>query len=165
MAKTKKVLDVRAQNGVNTQFGKSATKVTVACKVPNGILLRVFDMIPTPEPVLGGGSRMVEQARVRGEPIRLRGPSVPFGKSPRFQIAGGYALTSIPRDFWEEWVKQNKDSDLLAQKLVFAATTSDDARDMADEMEEIKSGMEALDPAHLPKTGIKGIKIESFSAE
>lgn len=37
--------------------------VTVGCKLPHGLTMRVFDMVETQEPVMGGGFRAVKVAQ------------------------------------------------------------------------------------------------------
>jgi hypothetical protein len=66
--------------------------VTIACKLPNGLVLRLS----------AAGRRTGPRYVVKGS-------------------EGGYALTEgIPKDFWERWLRQNKDAPCVVKKLVFA---------------------------------------------
>ena len=126
--------------------------VTVACKVPNGIILRLMRMVDMAEPVMGGGTRMVKQAQPTGAAFTVRGPAIPFGQIPSFQIIGGYALTEgIPGDFWDTWCEQNKDSDLLKNKMMFAHERHATVVGLAEDRKDIRSGLEPLNPNNDPR--------------
>jgi hypothetical protein len=123
--------------------------VTVGCKVPNGLLLRVFKMVEGTEPVLGGGSRKTKVAAQAGETIRINGFSLPRG--PDFDpdrahaVVGGFGLThGVDADFFHEWMSQNKDSDLVKNGLIFAHESAESARSEAAEKKSEVSGLEPL---------------------
>ena len=128
--------------------------VTVACKLPNGLILQLWDMVNVFEAGPGGG-RSVPQARPR-ENARyvVRGNRLPHGVIPDFQMTAnnnGYALTpDIPEDFWNEWLEQNKGASYVVNKLVFACRKMADVRAIADENQGRKSGLEPIDPANVP---------------
>jgi hypothetical protein len=118
--------------------------VTVACKLPNGLILRLFEMQRTEELVMGGGVREVDKAFLTDhEPVVLKGCAAPFG-SPIVTI-GGYALTqNVDAQYFAEWLRQNSDSDIVRNRLVFAQATRDHVEGMAAEQEEVKSGLHPL---------------------
>lgn len=129
--------------------------VTVACKLPNGIFLRVFDMVETQEPVMGGGYRTVKMAREKGQRVRLNGFSHAQNRAPNSPIREGFALTyGVDKDLWDLWKSQNADTDMVKNGLVFAHEK--DANTLAEirEKKDTRSGLERLDPNKLPK-GIK----------
>lgn len=136
---------------------KSGSKVTVACKLPHGLFLKIYEMAGSSEPVMGGGSREVKKAKQIGGQIRVNGNAVPFGKSPKFVIGeDGYALTSgIDADFWAKWLEQNKDSDIVVNNLIFAHESKDHVVGLAEECADQKNGLEPLDPDNLPVKDIK----------
>lgn len=118
--------------------------VTVACKLPNGLVLRVFNMVERSELVLGGGSRKIKQA-VQSDhaPIKINGCAAPFG-SPQ-ALYGGYALTpNVPKDVFDEWLKQNADADVVRNNLIFAADKTDYVADKATEQRDLTSGLQPL---------------------
>ena len=124
--------------------------VTVACKIPNGLILRVFKMVERPEsgPL---HSRTVKVAEQVGDQITIHGPAFPFGVNPSYMIIGGYALTpNVPREFFETWREQNMDSTFIKNNLVFGFESHDSAVGQAKEYEKQKSGMEPVDPSNLP---------------
>lgn len=129
--------------------------VTVASKMPNGLVLRLFNMEDTMEPVQGGGSRKVKVAReVDGQPrYTIDGVAAEAGKAPRAAgVASGFALTpGIPLDFWTAWLEQNKTSDMVVNGLIFASEATRDVRAEAREKKDQRSGLEAIDPRNLPR--------------
>lgn len=132
--------------------------VTVACKLPNGIKLRIFDMVKKDMPVMGGGMREVPEAvEVQGQSFIINGNTHPQNAAPRCLIVGGFALTSnVPKELWDRWLEQNKESDIVRNGLIFAHAKDQDAsaRAQAKERAALRSGLERLDPEHLPQ-GIK----------
>lgn len=135
----------------------SKSTVTVGCKTPNGVLLRLFKMVPTDVPVMGGGTKTVNQAEQLGEPVFVKGYAVPAGKRPRFNIIADMAITKgVPADFWHEWLKQNQELDLVKRGLIFAHGDTDRVEDAAEERgPELKCGLEPLDPDNLPNKRIE----------
>lgn len=129
--------------------------VTVACKHPHGLILRLHEMVEVDEPSMGG-SRVVKRARQVGEAIKIAGYSIAGSKVPPPATTGAFALTpGVPKDFWDAWVKQNKDLDMLEKGLIFAAGTSTYVADKAKERQDMKSGFEPLDPEKLPLAGVR----------
>lgn len=126
--------------------------VTVACKLPHGLFLRNFTMIERDEPVMGGGTKVAKVAQEKGDRIRINGVAVPFGAIPNYPIVGGYALTqNVDADFWNEWLRANRDSDVVKNKLIFAHATPAQAHDQSTEQQKVRSGLEPIDPNNLPK--------------
>ena len=100
--------------------GKSGT-VTIACKIPQGLMMRVFDMQDQDQPVMGGGVKVTKVAVERPEQVFIYGCSHPQNAMPKTQIAGGFALThNVDREFWELWHEQNKSSQMVKTGLIFA---------------------------------------------
>lgn len=130
--------------------------VHVICRVPSGVILRLYD----PEDILAR-----RQAHQSGQPVTallrpiaevsLRGAR----EDARFdirdnRILGCHGVTRVPQDFWEAWVLQNKENDLLRQNLIFAETTRRRARDQAGEWSQSPTGFEGLDPDKLPLSSV-----------
>lgn len=129
--------------------------VTVALKHPTGILLEVFKPEETMEPVLGGGVRSATVHRSYGQRFALNGNRVPFGMRPTYNIIGGYALTpGVPRELWEKWQDQHKDSDLVVNGLITAWESPADAEDFARDPDniELRHGAEPLRRKDDPRT-------------
>lgn len=137
---------------------KGAT-VSVGLKLPHGLILKVYDMISSNELVMGGGTREVKKAQQMGETYLLKGylTRKKNRKETAPLVIGGYAITSgIPKDFFDKWLEQNKDSDLVRNNLIFAQGTSDRAGDQADDQESTKNGLEPIDPDN-PGAKVKGV--------
>jgi hypothetical protein len=131
--------------------------VTVACKMPGGLRLRLFRKEDSFVPMFGGGvSKETISRPIDGAMILIRGPRHLGGTIPPDMMhsfmPGGYALTSgVPRDFWEQWLEDNKHSDLVKNKIVYAADREDLARDQAREQHELQSGLQPIDPDNIGK--------------
>lgn len=139
--------------------------VTVACKVSNGLILRVFEMRDTSEAVFGGGSITVKKSFQVGGDVVLRGSALDpaelrAGRMPTFPFGGGYSLTpGVPREFWERWLEQNRDSPIVQNNLVFAHSDVNSTLDAAREREAVESGYEGIDPENPSKrTGIRAVE-------
>jgi hypothetical protein len=123
---------------------RSGEKVTVACKLPHGLRLRLFKMVDTIENVSGNNQRTVKIARPFGEEVVIKGVAVEFGKDKA--LTGGYALTTgIDKAFFDEWMHQNAEHDAVKNNLIFAASTRDEIEGMAEDHKATKSGLEPLD--------------------
>ena len=137
-----------------TAPASSGGTVSIACKLPSGIILRVFQMESRTEPVMGGGVTTVKQAVQVGEPVVIKGAAYPTNTAPTQQIVGGYALThGVSQDTWDAWLSQNRDSDIVKKNLIFASPTPDRSADQASEQREVRSGLEPIDPAK-PMRGV-----------
>jgi hypothetical protein len=129
--------------------------VVVACKYPPGFMMRVFEMVKVPQ-ASPMGSIMVMEARQIGEPIKINGTSTPPGMIRDDPLVAGYALTrGVPKEMWDLWVEQNRDSDMVRNKLVFAHEKPDmvQGRAVNQRKNGVQSGMEGLDPKNPPKFG------------
>lgn len=133
--------------------GQSASTVTVGCRLPNGIILRTFEMVDTAE-VGPTQTRYVKQARFTGREHKINGNSFAQNKAPMFgQLDNhGYALThNVPADLWNEWKEQNKDADILKFGHIFAHGEEKSVRAEANEKRDVKTGLERLDTKKLPR--------------
>lgn len=131
------------------QVSSSADFVTVACKLPTGFVLHLDAMEEYTEQVLGGGTRVSHRARRIGGTYTINGCAYKHGMTePQpFVLAGGYALTNnIPADFWNEWLSQNRDSDLVRNKIVMAHEKHESAFSMAKDHAAVWSGLEPITP-------------------
>lgn len=138
-----------------------AGTVTVACKIPNGLRLRVFKETKVQEPVMGGGTKEVPRFDQDGPEVVVRGPAVPFGQTLQF-AASGYALTTVDAEFWAKWREQNKDHDAVKNGLIFASAKSDEVRGIAREREGTRSGLEPLQQRDDPRTPRKNAHLSGI---
>lgn len=129
---------------------KSAKTVTVACKMPNGMMLQLQQEYTDTEQTMNG-TRDVKRHRKVGETVVVAGNAIHVGvpDAPRKQIVGGYALTrGVDADFWAKWFEQNKDAPYVKEGIIFAMPNRDAVEDKAEEQVSITSGLEPLNPAH-----------------
>lgn len=136
----------------------TAKSVTIACKLPNGLVLQLCSATKVAEHVMGGGSREVTQHRKVGDIVTVFGNAHPQNAGPKCMIVAGYALTpDVDAQFWTAWLAQNKDLAAVKNHLIFAYEKESDVKAAAKDNVERKSGLERLDPNKLPR-GIKAAK-------
>jgi len=111
-------------------------------------------------------------AQQRGEPITINGwwsdhqkqQARRRTKTPPIAMEGGYALThNVPEDVWNKWLEDNKGSDMVKKRLVFAATTADRVDGMIDDNVQTMSGLEPIDPDK-PPTDVRRVQPASEDA-
>ncbi|NTI80447.1 hypothetical protein [Rhizobium rhizogenes] len=127
--------------------------VSVACKLPHGLELRVFDTIDSVESNAMGEIRAVKKAQPRGQAVTIRGylekqrPDQPMAAR-----GSSYAIThGVDKEFFDAWLSQNKDHDAVRNKLIFASEKQDTVRGMTNEFKSTRSGLEPVDPNNLPR--------------
>ena len=124
--------------------------VSVGCKLPHGLVLRVFNMVERDVPVMGGGSRTEKIAEQRAETAIIHGWAHAQNAAPNCTIIGGYAITDgIDKGLWDLWLSQNQKSDMVKNGLIFANEKSDHVVGKAKDGANVRSGLERLDPAKL----------------
>ena len=124
--------------------------VTIGCKLPHGIILRLFDLVDKVE-TTPAGSRTVKEAVELPQRVVLNGFSHPQNAAPKCLIVEGAAITNgVDKDFWELWLLQNKDSDLVKNKMIWAHEKGGQAEAEAKDRKSQRSGLERLDPSKLP---------------
>ena len=150
-AKERDYDEAERPRGESSSGGKT---VTVACKLPNGLVLRTHRMVPHREPA-PGGVQETTIAMADSREYEVKGNASPYGSAPSGQVIGGvigYALTpNIPKDFWDAWFEQNKHSDIVKNGLIFAHVNGNKTADQAREQVKVRSGFEGIDPANPPQ--------------
>ena len=125
--------------------------VTVASKLPHGLVLELEDEIKDKEPILGGGHREVKRFRKNGQSVVSNGMVRPFGAPYSPTVQEGVGLTfGVDVDFFQKWLTQKKDYPPVVAGMIFAASTTEHAVDHAREISGLKSGFEPLDPDSVP---------------
>lgn len=142
----------------NIERSDAGAKVTVACKLPAGLVLRGQKKVQEREAVLGGGVREFDVWRPTGAMVEILGTATPYGQAPKTLIIGGYALThNVPKDLWDNWLEGNAEGSLVKNKIVFAYEKAADAQDAAKDHESTVSGFEPIDPEN-PGKKVRGIE-------
>lgn len=125
--------------------------ITVACKIPNGLVLRVFVPETYDVPVMGGGMKTVTRSRPTDWTQKLNGPARKTGQDVPWQIIHGVGLThGVDADRFAQWLEQNKSSDCVVKGLVFGQAKPNDTIAQAHEHRNERTGMEAVDPTNMP---------------
>lgn len=142
-----------AQREAWRMSGPKPGTVTVACKIPNGLILQNTVFESQNEPVMGGGHRDVKIGRKMGPRHVLKGPALAVGVVQTAAMgAGGFVLNfGVPKDLWDEWVRQNHDNDALNAGLIYGHESIDHVTAHCREHEHVMSGLEPLNPAKLPR--------------
>lgn len=156
--------------GADSPPATGTDTVTVACKVPNGLHMILYD---TEEEYLSdlAGNRVKSFRsfpRPDVAPYILNGCSVDIEKmrkgvlDDRHQgiVQGdlpgtGFGLTpGIPREYWEEW-STTVGKSFIKSGMVFAAKNDREARAEAHDKRNLRSGLEPLDPSEPgPRAGL-----------
>lgn len=130
--------------------------VTVACRLPHGLMIEVIDpaVFNDLDPKMGVRARPVDPEKQ----FRINGCARPVGvplPDDAPQVVSGFALTpGVPADLWDAWLDQNKAAPFVKAGLIFAHAKSGDTVAQAREGKKLRSGFEGLDPDE-PAPGIK----------
>ena len=134
----------------------SGETVTVACKLPHGVRLRVYAWEEFDEPMRDGSYKKSKRARpiehmdyvVRGTWSASAGQAYARNNNAVTDLLpGGYALTyGVPKETWDLWYEQNRNSALVKNNIVFAQLTHTKATEQSKELQIVKSGLEPLNP-------------------
>jgi hypothetical protein len=130
--------------------------VTVACKVPNGLLLRIFAEYTYMDPQQDGTSKPTKAYReIPNKRFAVKGPWAASAGQAYMRnnsavaelLPGGYALTyGVPKDIWDKWYEQNRDTPLVQKRVIFATTSMAQATIDAKNERAVQSGLEPVDP-------------------
>jgi hypothetical protein len=98
--------------------------VTIGCKHPNGVVLNLdkYERMSTDPNNLqvlrqdGPATFMLKGYAMPATPKEIRA----WQRQPNAadRIEGGYALTQIPADFWEQWLKTHGDFPMLRDRTI-----------------------------------------------
>lgn len=128
--------------------------VSVACKLPSGLILRLFKMVDGQETAPGGYRAVKKAEQLPGE-VQINGNSVAWGVVPAHRIIGGYGITEhVPAEFFEKWLEQNADHPAVVNNLVFAVNKGDEYAP-TEERKKVLSGLEPLSPEKDPRAPAK----------
>lgn len=131
----------------------AGAKVTVACNLPHGIVIRPYEWVPGREPILGGGVKETKIARPLGTSFVINGIARKMGEDLAHRVVAGYAITEgVPKDVWDQWVEDNKSSAMVTNKCVFAYEQADRAIAEAKDNKGRRTGLEPLAQDGDPRT-------------
>lgn len=120
----------------------AGAKVTVYCKLPTGIRIRTFRMVEAREQVLGGGTREFSVAEPHGPEIIIWGNRFRIGDPQTHEVIGDFGVThGVDKESWDQWAKDNAESAMVKNKLVFAAENREYGEDAAHDLRDVFSGL------------------------
>jgi hypothetical protein len=106
-----------------------AETVTVACKLPNGLLIQVGET----------------QARLNG-PARFLTPQPGrVNLNPIEDIVYSAGFTVVDKALWDAWIKDHKNFDPVKTGFVYAMPSRNEATAKAKDGESMKTGLEPID--------------------
>lgn len=145
--------------------GSAGDTVTIACNWPNGVLMQLYSIEVVEQCYPNGKTykEHVSTVNTAAGQYHVHGCSLDYaaiasGGLPDHRViksaapGTGYALTSgIPRDFAEEWFRQNADSPLVkprdgSEPSIFMMGSESRAVAGAREYKNGKSGFQGLNP-------------------
>ena len=125
----------------------TAEFVTIACKAPNGLILDL-DYIEIQNAEKG---TIRTHRTPREKCVTLKGWARRWGDPDTTE--GGYALTQVPKDFWDAWIARNSESSLITDKIILPPHR--DARAQAVDHREVE---QMFRPAR--EGDVKGVKAD-----
>lgn len=137
-----------------TEVSANVAMVYVGCNLPNGVELQLYEKKDSPE-MTPQGPRTVQKAFKKGAARWLKGAALRFGVFPDYPIYSGYAVTAIPKEFWDTWCEQYADSPLIENRCLLAGASLAEvqAKAAAAKTDKVRSGLEAIDPKKPPSVG------------
>lgn len=112
-----------------------ADYVTVACKLPNGLVIDLKQEDGTYAAFTLNGA--------------FKAPGV-LDRRVKETAPGEVGLTPIPKEFWNKWSELNKDFAPFKNGLIFAQKNPREALAEARDKESVKTGLERLEKPKEP---------------
>ncbi|QDH14119.1 hypothetical protein E3E12_07900 [Formicincola oecophyllae] len=127
-----------------------AETVTVICRLPSGVRLDLYDMKGLAETAQANkaGAQMVPGAPVRSVILEGARHDRRYAKFTNAMLGMG-GRTVVDAAFWEAWLAQNKNSELVRRNLVFAEASTAKAEGKLKEVGSHPTGLEGVDTAKL----------------
>lgn len=142
-----------AAPAIRSEPGKGKSTVTIASKLPMHLELRLCRKRTVNTTGRWGNTEEVI-FEPTGKVLLVKGNGYPVGtvpkgfpKPPEMIEDAGYALThGVDRDFWEAWLEQNKDTEMVLNGVIKAHPDDDYLEGDAMEFAKLQSGLHPLDP-------------------
>lgn len=129
-----------------------AEMVTIACKLPHGLIIEVGYEIPKDDKGASIGTNIVKTDNYKAVTLK--------GWNSNLVMAGQPALlnpepgvTEVPKDIWEAWVAgPGKRHPAVRNNLIYVVRKdAPSAKDQALAARVLRSGFEPLDPNKMPE--------------
>jgi hypothetical protein len=142
---------IEAPHILEIEKPKHSGSVSVACKIPQGLILQLQHPMKRRIPTGRGSDNdydVVDVMVYGGPRYFVFGPSVPALVPKNYlmpkMIEGGYAITDgIPAEFWRTWLSQHEMAPYVTNRMVFAYDAAS-TKSAAREFEKQLSGLEQL---------------------
>ncbi len=139
----------------------AGTTMVVGSKLPHGLVLRL--QVDHVARVNIGGAVHEEKLRIfdpspDAETHTIAGFARHATRVPSARIIGahmaeadggtigGYAISYVPKEFWDKWAAQNKDFQPLVSKAIIAFEKLDSVEGVAKDRRDVMSGFEPFNP-------------------
>ena len=109
--------------------------VLVGTKMPTGIALNLDTTLWMNKDQVGA-SPVTRVVKSKHPEVTLKGTAYKQGIEPPPITIDGFVFTSVPKDFWDEWLATHADFGPLLDGYIIAAPTKDAASKMAREQEK-----------------------------
>lgn len=125
--------------------------VTVACKLPHGLLLQLQKAVEAAEPTQSNPERKVTRYERFGKVVRINGCAIPMDRPSSKELRGGYALTrDVDAEFFSKWLEQNKEHPAVEGGFIFASEQPAVLDRHLERNATRRTGLEPADPNDLP---------------
>lgn len=160
---------------------KTASKaqfVMVGSKLPQNLEIQLCTTRHARETGQFGSVDSVVHVKT-GEIHLLRGTAYPSDKPPKGfpkrpdmieDDNGGYAMSKIPAEFMARWMEENKDTDMVRNRVIIVKDDVDSLIDAAKDQIDVSSGLGPMNPDGDPRapkptsTSVQGVKPEQRPA-
>lgn len=146
---------VKDAHGEIAKPQSAGAKVIVALKLGIAYFdIQLCSIVDKFEQNMQGGRTVKEATRI-GQVVRLRGTAYPRGTPPegfpdRPEIIAGAALNyGIDKDWFTEWMHQNRLNPIVVNKMIFGHETIAGVHAMAKELAGQLSGLDPVNPKNL----------------
>lgn len=168
---------VASAHGETLKPSSAGAKVIVACKLGVAFFQLQLCREETVDEQTQTGIRQVKKWTRTGQVVRIRGTAYPRGTPPagypeRPTIVDGAALNhGVDKDFWDQWVEQNRLNPVVVNRMVFAHESRDHVEGQAREHKDALSGLEPITPdtdrriAKSNRTDISNVSTEETKRE
>lgn len=124
--------------------------VSIACKLPHGLILQLQRKKTIAEPTPTAPDRTVEISERFGPTYTIKG-FANGAKDPDVMVIGHFAINNgIPADFAAKWFEQNDEHPAVVGGFIYLHKSASGATGYAREHAKMLSGFEPADPAALP---------------
>jgi hypothetical protein len=134
-------------NATQASRANSTRLIHVACKLPWGITLEIFE--DTPLQATPGVSPLAFKPPATKAKVTLRGANSvrnDFTLRALSQEFYPYGVTQVPADFWDQWIARNRDLAFVRNGFVFALDRERELVAEAKQRESERTGLEPLKP-------------------